>query len=80
MLLKLKDEFKNHVVGFNNDGRPLGQRNDLHILLENAILTNSTYILGMFDEIPTLEEIKAIREKEFQQKQNAKKAGRTSGT
>lgn len=55
---KLKASSKKEVVGFNNSGAPLGERDDLHILVEQIVEANDTELKKHFDELPTLEEIK----------------------
>lgn len=67
IVIKIKPEYKNMVVGFNNSGVPLGYRNDL---LEFALLarsSNDTYLLGMIDgEVPSLEDLKTEKAKQLQ--------------
>lgn len=48
--LKIKPEFADKVIGFNNSSLPLGKRNDLHLLYENAKITNNKGHLAMFEE------------------------------
>ncbi len=65
MPIKLKDAFKETVVGFNNSALPLGQRNDLHLLLNDVIADDgsirNTYIASMFEELPTKQELIDIK-------------------
>lgn len=65
MPIKLKATSENIVIGFNNSSKPLGQRKDLHVLLRGAIAHNNQNILDLFEEVPTLEEIKNIRGQKF---------------
>lgn len=55
--IKVKPAYKNTKVGFNNSGAPLGQRDDLALLLINAYKGNDKFILNMFDEPPTLDQL-----------------------
>lgn len=50
--IKVKAKYRDTVIGFNNSGKPLGQRDDLHLLLEMAKANNVKYLLEMFEEIP----------------------------
>lgn len=77
MPFEIKDEFKDTVVGFNNDRTALGQRKDLYLLAEVALNRDGTVkdaqIMGMFkDPLPTLDEIKAQKQASFNQKQAGK--------
>jgi hypothetical protein len=65
--IKVKKEFQNTVVGFNNSGLPLGKRNDLHLLLNDAIGEDDSirneHITGMFeDPLPKKADLKKIIE------------------
>jgi len=71
MALKIKPEFKDTVIGFNNSGLPLGQRKDLHILWETAKATNRQDYLDMFEG--------EVSEKEKTDKFNAKQADKHNG-
>lgn len=73
MALTLKKQYAKTVVGFNGSGKPLGDRDDLHVLAEMAKASKDTYILSMFEEIPTQQEIAAKKEAAFHKKQEAKK-------
>ncbi|MCL1690835.1 hypothetical protein [Elizabethkingia anophelis] len=59
MGVKIKTEFLNTVIGFNNSALPLGERNDLHILAKMAQESNDTSLLNLFEELPNQEEIQA---------------------
>ncbi len=57
MNLKIKEKYKNKVVGFNNSTIPLGQRDDIEKLAEIALRSNDKTLLELFMEPPTLEEL-----------------------
>lgn len=69
MAFEIKEEYKTTVVGFNNSGLPLGQRSDLHLLAAMALHEDGSiknpYIIGMFESVPTLEDIRAAKEQTF---------------
>ena len=54
-MLKIKEQYKDKVVGFNNSTTPLGYRDDLDKLAEIAIQSNDPSLLELFEEIPSLE-------------------------
>ena len=56
-MLKLKEQYKDKVVGFNNSTTPLGYRDDLDKLAEIAIQSNDPSLLELFEEIPSLEKL-----------------------
>lgn len=56
-MLKIKEQYKNKVVGFNNSTTPLGYRDDLDKLAEIAIQSNDPSLLELFEEIPSLEKL-----------------------
>ena len=56
-MLKIKEQYKDKVVGFNNSTTPLGYRDDLDKLAEIAIQSNDTSLLELFEEIPSLEKL-----------------------
>lgn len=67
MSIKVKKEFKKTVVGFNNSGLPLGERDDLHLLLNDAIGDDdhpvNTHITSMFETpLPKKSELKKLIE------------------
>ena len=72
MPIKLKNENADVIIGFNNSSKPLGQRKDLHLLLEGAVAHNNRNILDLFEEVPTLEEIKNIKGQKFEKEKTAK--------
>lgn len=49
--LRIKDEFKNQVIGFNHSAVPLGQRNDIHLLYDLAVAKKLDYLLQLFEEV-----------------------------
>lgn len=57
MRIHLKKEYKSTVVGFNNSAKPLGERDDLHLLAEMAIKTKSKALKKYFSKLPTLKSI-----------------------
>jgi hypothetical protein len=61
MAVKIKQEFKETVIGFNNSCSPLGERNDLHILAEIAKANKRQDYLGMFEETEETEKEKTER-------------------
>lgn len=56
--LKIKKEFLETTISFNGSGLPLKFRRDLHILAKIGLNTKDDLILRVFEEIPTLEQIK----------------------
>ena len=56
-MLKLKEQYKDKVVGFNNSTTPLGYRDDLDKLAEISIQSNDPSLLELFEEIPSLEKL-----------------------
>lgn len=56
-MLKIKEQYKDKVVGFNNSTTPLGYRDDLDKLAEIAIQSNDPSLLELFEEIPSLEKL-----------------------
>lgn len=57
-MLKIKEQYKNKVVGFNNSATPLGERDDIDILAEIALSSNDLSLIELFEKIPTLEELR----------------------
>lgn len=57
MPIKLKAEYANDIFGFNNCAKPLGERDDLHLLIIDAKATNNQNILKMFEELPSDKEL-----------------------
>lgn len=73
MPLKLKPEYAQVIIGFNNSSIPLGQRDDLYKLYDLARIKNHKAHLEMFEEVPDQAELDAMKEKAFMQKQELKK-------
>lgn len=63
--LKIKEEYKSTVVGFNHSGLPLGERNDLHLLAEMA--KHDLFLANLFEILPTQEDLIAYKEQLFMQ-------------
>lgn len=57
LAIAIKEQYKEERVGYNNSAAPLGQRDDLHLLAEQALLSNNPNLLRFFEKIPTLQEI-----------------------
>jgi hypothetical protein len=72
-LITVKAKYRDTVIGFNNSGKPLGLRDDLHLLLEIAKASNVQYLLDMFEEVPSEEAIVEEKEKAFIEKKKAVK-------
>ena len=72
MPIKLKKEYENEVVGFNNSSLPLGQRKDLHVLLGDVIgpgdQIRDTHIAGMFETLPTRDELDQLANEKLSKK------------
>lgn len=71
--ITVKAKYRNTVIGFNNSGKPLGLRDDLHLLLELAKANNAKYLLEMFEEVASDEVIIEQKEKAFIEKKQAVK-------
>lgn len=56
-MLKIKEQYKDKVIGFNNSTTPLGYRDDLDKLAEISIQSNDPSLLELFEEIPSLEKL-----------------------
>jgi len=54
---KIKEEYKNLQIGFNNSGVPLGMRNDIDVLAKIAIENNDTYLKSLFEVLPKEKEL-----------------------
>lgn len=70
--IRVKAKYRNTVIGFNNSGKPLGERDDLHLLLELGKANNVKYILEMFEEVPTDQELLDIKTDAFIKKRKKK--------
>jgi hypothetical protein len=49
---QVKTEHKDKVFGFNNSIAPLGQREDIHLLIADAQYHELNHILDLFEEVP----------------------------
>ncbi|MBL0233270.1 MAG: hypothetical protein IPQ08_06355 [Chitinophagaceae bacterium] len=76
--IKVKEQYKNIVIGFNHSALPLGLRNDLHLLYELAKEQGIMYLLEMFEEVPTAAEIETLKTEVFEKKQEEKSKARSS--
>lgn len=76
MPLKIKEEHKGTIIGFNNSGTPLGERDDLFMLAESISRNpgNKKY----FDEVPTSDEITRMHADYFEKKQSKKRKPATA--
>jgi hypothetical protein len=63
--MRVKDEHKDRVIGFNGSGLPLGQRNDLEVLAEIALKSNDKSLLDLFEKLPNIAEIEKSKSKDF---------------
>lgn len=54
---KIKAEFKDLQIGFNNSGVPLGMRDDIDILARLAIDGQDQYLLSLFETLPSETEL-----------------------
>ncbi|MGN6438377.1 MAG: hypothetical protein ACTHMM_17675 [Agriterribacter sp.] len=74
MPIKVKKQYEHEVVGFNNSGKPLGQRSDLHVLYDIAKRGNHAHLLKYFEEVPDEIELEKIKVETFNRKQQQKSA------
>lgn len=59
MQLTIKETHKTTIVGFNNSGLPLGQRDDILELAIIAREANDQFLLSFFEgDVPSLEELR----------------------
>lgn len=63
--LKIKPEFLDTQIGFNGSGLPLGIRKDLHVIAKTAIESGDKSLLNLFEEVPTLDQIKEYEGQQF---------------
>jgi hypothetical protein len=63
--IKIKEEYKKHIIGFNGSGLPLGERTDLDKLAELAHSSNDASIKQVFEKLPSLEELTAAKTEKF---------------
>ncbi len=61
---KIKDEYKSTIVGFNNSGLPLGERDDLDKLAEMAHVNPG--LAKYFVKLPSLKVIMNHRAKKIE--------------
>lgn len=64
-MFSIKDKYKKKVVGFNGSATPLGERIDLVELADIAVRSQDPSLLIVFKKVPTEEDVKAEREKQF---------------
>ncbi|GAB0154763.1 hypothetical protein CHRYSEOSP005_00230 [Chryseobacterium sp. Alg-005] len=64
-MFSIKSKYKNKVVGFNGSATPLGERDDLDILAEIAVRSQDPTLLVLFSKVPTEEDIKKYKAKNF---------------
>ena len=57
MGVKIKSEFLETVIGFNNSALTLGQRDDLDLLAEMAQNSQNKSLLNLFEELPNAQEL-----------------------
>jgi hypothetical protein len=69
-MFSIKEKFKKKVVGFNGSATPLGERTDLVELADIAVRSQDPSLLIVFKKVPTEEDVKSEREKQFFQEQN----------
>lgn len=72
-IIKVKPEFAKKVIGFNGSSLPLGQRDDLHLLYDNAKRKGHKAHLDMF-EVPDEAAIESAKSDSFLKRQEDKKA------
>lgn len=59
--IEIKKEYLSAVVGYNGSAKPLGQRNDIHLLAEIAIQSGNQNLLKYFVKIPTLTDVREAK-------------------
>lgn len=79
MKVKVKEQYKDRVVGFNGSGLPLGKRTDLKDLAEIAIKSNDKILLELFEELPTIAEIEKSKSKNFLERTDESANPKTKG-
>lgn len=70
--IKVKPEHADKQFGFNNSAKPLGERDDLHVLVADAKANGYQHILDMFEEVPSDEQLSDSKENAFNEKQKDK--------
>lgn len=63
--LKIKSEFANTVIGFNNSALPLGKRDDLEVLAKIALDSQDSTLLNLFEESPEPDTVAQITEEKI---------------
>lgn len=56
-MMKIKEQYRDKVVGFNKLTASLGERKDLEKLADIALRSNDKSLLELFEELPTLEKL-----------------------
>lgn len=56
-VITLLDQYSTRIIGYNNSGAPLGQRDDLNELLIISYQSNRADYLAMFVNPPTLDQL-----------------------
>lgn len=72
MALKIKKQYASVVVGFNNSGKPLGQRDDLHVLYDIAKSGKHAHLLQYFEEVPDQVELETLKVESFNRRRSTK--------
>ena len=62
-IFAIKEEFKTTIVGFNNSGLPLGERDDLDKLALMA--QHDPHLAQYFVQLPTADQIKDFQSGKF---------------
>lgn len=65
---KIKAEYKELQIGFNNSGVPLGMRDDINVLAKIAIQSNDSYLKSLFEVLPSEKELDEQAGEEFIEK------------
>lgn len=68
--IKVKPEYLGERVAFNGkqSALPLGERTDLHVLIDIAYASGNESLLRYFESYPTVEELRDAKEAEFLKK------------
>lgn len=76
MPLTVKDKYKNTIVAFNNSAKPLGERNDLHVLYQ--LSRRNKNILDYFDQTPTDSELSDMKDQDVLNNPKLRPSSQTS--
>ena len=57
----VKEQYQDKVFGFNGSIKPLNERTDHFELLEQAMISQSPMLLGVFETIPTQEQFDDLK-------------------